>query len=84
MQKALVLLLFLFMIVCFIFWVLSHAPSKRNKTKKKATMRKWSTIFVIVIVMISNLLLSQPIAACSIILSFALLDIVFSRIIENL
>ena len=84
MQKALVLLFVLFMTVCFIFWVLSHAPSKRNKTKKKATMRKWSTIFVIVTSVIDLLLVSQPIAACSITLLFVLLDKVFSRIIENL
>ncbi len=84
MQKVLSLLLVLFMVVCLIFWGLSHAPSKRNKTKKKATMRKWSTIFVIVTFVIGLLLVSQPITAFKITLVFVLLDVAFSRIIDNL
>lgn len=84
MQKVLILLLVLFMAVSFIFWALSHAPSKRNKSEKRATMRKWSTIFIIVTFVIGLLLVSQPVVACSIALSFALLDMAFSRIIESL
>ena len=78
------LCLVLSMVVCFAFWALSHAPTKKNKNIKRAKMRRWSTIFIIVTMMIVLLLLSQPIAACSIVLSFVLLNMAFSRIIENL
>lgn len=84
MQKALILLFIFFMAICCIFFALSHAPSKRNKTKKRATMRKWSTIFIIVTFGIGLLFVSQPIVACSTALSFALLDMAFTRIIAHL
>ena len=84
MQKVLILLLVLFMTVSSIFFVFSHAPSKRNKNKKKMTIRKWSTISFIVLTVISGLLLSETLVAVLIALSFVLLDIACSRVIDNL
>lgn len=84
LKEVFILFLVLFIVVCFVFWALSHAPCKKNKTIKRAKMRRWSTIFIIVTMIIGLLLVSQLIAACSIVLSFVLLDMVFSRIIENL
>lgn len=84
MQKVLILLLVLFMTVSFIFFVFSHAPSKRNKNKKKITIRKWSTISLIVTSMISCLLVSKPAIAVCIAISFVLLDMACNIIIDNL
>ncbi len=84
LKEVFILFLILFMVVSFVFFALSHAPSKKNKTIKRAKMRRWSTIFIIVTTMIVILSVSQPILACSIVLSFVLLDMAFSKIIENL
>lgn len=84
LKEIFILFLVLSMVVSFCFYALSHAPSKMNKTIKRAKMRRWSTIFIIVTIMIAVLSVSQPILGCSIVISFVLLDMAFSKIIETL
>lgn len=84
LKEIFILFLVLSMVVSFCFFALSHAPSKKNKTIKRAKMRRWSTIFIIVTIMIAALSVLQPILACGIVISFVLLDMAFSKIIEIL
>lgn len=84
LKEVFILSLAFSMIVSFAFWTLSHTPSKKNKTIKRAKMRKWSTRILIVTMVIALLLVSQLIIAGSIVLSFVVLDMAFSKIIETL
>lgn len=83
-KRVLISFFVLATIASFIFWALSHAPSKRNKTIKRARMRKWSTISFIVTEVISFLWISLPIPAFILAFSFALQHMVFDKRIENL
>lgn len=82
LKNFFILFLSVCMAVSFSVFALSHAPSKKNKTRAK--MRKWSTIIIIATTMIATLYISQPILACSLVISFILLHIAFSQIIKTL
>ncbi len=93
-KMILISFVFLVMVISFIFWAISHAPSKKNKTVKKTKMRKWSTILLVAMteILVFYIGISTPtitireivIPAILIGLSFIIIDLSFSMIIKNL
>lgn len=83
MKKVFLLFIAFVMIVSFVFWAISNAPLKENKTIKRAKMRKWSTIFLMATILILSLYAEQPITVIRIGLSFVVVSIAWGRIIEN-
>lgn len=76
--------IYLAMIVSFVFYCISHAPSKKNKPIKRTKMRKWSTMFFVPTIVIVLLYVKMPVQAAIMGLSFAVIDMAFSKIIETL
>ena len=73
------------MIVSFIPWFISHAPSKKNKSIKRNKLRKVSTIGVITLTAITLIFCEQfNTKTFSFLISIILLHISFNMIIENL
>ena len=83
------LFLGLFLLVCVIFWCISHAPSKRNKNIKRYKERKRSTIGIIMVTIAILIFCGQfqmilSISTDILLLSLVLFHLIFNRIIENL
>lgn len=78
-------ILFIFLVISFFFWCLSHAPSKKNKTEKREKMRNWSTVFTAAtIATLVGIRMSQPVNGMIAFLLIVAVSIGMRSVIENL
>lgn len=86
MKKVFLLFIAFATIVCWFFWAISCAPCKKNQTIKRAKMRKWSTVFLMVIILILLFFVEQSIKSVIAIggLSIVVASMSFDSIIKNL
>ncbi len=83
-QKFLNLIVSLIMVISFVFWCISYAPSKRNKTAKRAKMRILSLVGLLIPLIVYLLLYAKSygLATTNLLLKGAVI-LVFSSLTFN-